>query len=387
MKSYEKLSETIRTPAFVFDIKKLKNRVAVIRQAFGPRIKLCYAMKTNPHLLGELIGLVDFIEVCSPGEYRICERNKVPKDKLVLSGVYKETSDFRRIVGQCGDKATYTVESVSQLALLCQIARETDLTLPVILRLSCGNQFGADKDTLVGMIEKRKALPVAIKGIQYYSGTQKKTDKIQKEIAFLKAFAEEIFTDHSFRIERIEYGPGMRVNYFESDSTDEKTEYEAIGTALETLCDYETVIELGRSIAADCGEYYTQIVDTKLTDGVHYCIVDGGIHHLNYYGQNMAMKKPFIRHIPAENHTSREAEYWTICGSLCTAADLLVKSYSLQGAAIGDALVFENVGAYSVTEGIYLFLSRDMPRIYKRSESGELILVRDVIQTDKINSL
>ena len=33
----------------------------------------------------------------------------------------------------------------------------------------------------------------------------------------------------------------------------------------------------------------------------------------------------------------------------------------LKHAKIGDALVFERVGAYSVTEGIYLFLSRRMP--------------------------
>lgn len=35
-----------------------------------------------------------------------------------------------------------------------------------------------------------------------------------------------------------------------------------------------------------------------------------------------------------------------------------MKQMPLKHAKIGDALVFERVGAYSVTEGIYLFLSR-----------------------------
>ena len=48
-------------------------------------------------------------------------------------------------------------------------------------------------------------------------------------------------------------------------------------------------------------------------------------------------------------------------------------------------LIFERVGAYSVTEGIYLFLSRPMPRIYFWQE-GKLTLVRDAVHTDEINS-
>ena len=39
-----------------------------------------------------------------------------------------------------------------------------------------------------------------------------------------------------------------------------------------------------------------------------------------------------------------------------------------------------------MTEGIYLFLSRDMPRVYVRTEDGSLVLRRDAVSTDKINS-
>lgn len=52
---------------------------------------------------------------------------------------------------------------------------------------------------------------------------------------------------------------------------------------------------------------------------------------------------------------------------------------------IHDILIFERVGAYSVTEGIYLFLSRPMPCIYFW-EKGHLHLVREALHTDEINS-
>ena len=47
-------------------------------------------------------------------------------------------------------------------------------------------------------------------------------------------------------------------------------------------------------------------------------------------------------------------------------------------------IAFEKTGAYSVTEGIGLFLSRDLPRIY-RQENGERTLLLDFIKTSEIN--
>ena len=51
-----------------------------------------------------------------------------------------------------------------------------------------------------------------------------------------------------------------------------------------------------------------------------------------------------------------------------------------------DVIRFDKVGAYSVTEGLYLFLSRDLPSVYLR-QNGNLTLVRKSMQTDKINSI
>ena len=36
----------------------------------------------------------------------------------------------------------------------------------------------------------------------------------------------------------------------------------------------DIVLELGRSIAADCGTYLTSVVDAKTTSGQNYAIID-----------------------------------------------------------------------------------------------------------------
>ena len=79
-------------------------------------------------------------------------------------------------------------------------------------------------------------------------------------------------------------------------------------------------------------------------------------------------------------------EKWTICGSLCTVADLIVKNLPIGKPQTGDKIIFYNIGAYSITEGIYLFLSRRMPVITAYNEDGSVELYRDVTATDTINS-
>ena len=373
-------SALIDTPAFVFDIKKLVDRVNMIKDNLKG-ISICYAMKANPFLVKDLINVADAFEVCSPGEYQICKALNVPKDKIVLSGVFKEEEDISTIVKECKDLPIYTVESLNQLDLLNRKAKENGLVLNVYLRLSGGNQFGMDEDVIKSILENRKDLSLNILGLQSYTGTQKKDIQIDKELDYLAQFTEEIESEYDISFQNFEYGPGLRVNYFKSDAPiDDAEMLNNLKMGLSKFEGKHITLEMGRFIAAYCGEYHTKIVDQKETKGVKYCIVDGGINHLNYFGQMMAMKAPFV----IEKTTGVE-ENWTICGSLCTVADVLVRNFPLHDAKIGDTLVFLNVGAYSITEGIYLFLSRNMPKVYKRNMDGNLELIRDTIKTYTIN--
>ena len=372
----------IKTPAFVFDIQNLKDRVKFIREILGDKIKICFAMKANPFLVKEMAELVDSLEVCSPGEFRICEKYRIAPEKIVLSGVYKEKSDIQRIIGICKDKPLYTIESFAQFMLLRNIASYENIILNVCLRLSSGNQFGMDKDTIEKIL-KIKQNNLHICGIQMYSGTQKKNEKIQNEIKDLDEYLHFLEKEYGFVCERIEYGPGLGVTYFQNETPrDDQKSLEELKDALCFAKDREIMIEMGRFLVAYAGSYHTTIVDMKTNFGVNYIIVDGGINHLNYYGQMMAMKFPFIVH---SGKDEKELQNYTICGSLCTTADVLVKNYPLYDAKIGDRLEFQRAGAYSVTEGIHLFLSRDMPYIYKKI-GNKLELVRENLMTDILNS-
>ena len=103
--------ENIQTPAYVFDVDRLICRIRKLKGFFGKNVSICFAIKANPFIIGAIKEEIDCFEVCSPGEFRICERAGIPPEKIVLSGVYKNKDDIKRIVKICKENAVYTVES------------------------------------------------------------------------------------------------------------------------------------------------------------------------------------------------------------------------------------------------------------------------------------
>ena len=66
--------------------------------------------------------------------------------------------------------------------------------------------------------------------------------------------------------------------------------------------------------------------------------------------------------------------------------DVLVKGLPLTDPQPGDLLCFGSIGAYSVTEGMYLFLSRALPLValYTRQHGAQV--VRPALSTAFLNS-
>ena len=132
---------------------------------------------------------------------------------------------------------------------------------------------------------------------------------------------------------------------------------------------------MGRGIAAACGSFFSRVADIKHNHGENYAILDAGIHHITYFGQFMAMKHPICEIWPSRK-SSEDDPVWNLCGSLCTFNDLLVKKLPVRDLKTGDVMIFKNAGAYCMTEGISLFLSRDLPAVVWMKKNGETQLLR-----------
>ena len=382
----ENIIKNYDTPMYVFDIDTLKNRIAYLREHLSKRINLCYAIKANTFIVKEINDDVDKFEVCSPGEYSICEEAEITPEKIVISGVYKTPNVIDYMMKTSPKIGRYTVESLEQLELLDNLSKKHNLNIEVLLRLTSGNQFGINEEDIENAIQnKEKYKNINFAGIQYFSGTQKRTNKrLQKEIDYLDEFITLLEEKYSYKPEELEFGTGFPVHYFENEEFDEEEFLKEFSKGIDNMkFKGKIVIELGRSIAASCGSYLTRVVDKKTNKGQNYAILDGGIHHLVYYGQTMAMKIPHHEIYPANN--SEEIESWNLMGSLCTINDILVKNMPIKGTLnVGDVFIFKNTGAYCMTEGISLFLSRELPEV-ALFKGGELKLVRESFKTYTLN--
>ena len=386
--TYEKLKAlavSLPTPSYIFDSDLFAKRAALVRDAFGEKTGLCFSIKANPFLLGCLPEVFDKIEVCSPGELTICEKVGADMSMVIFSGVNKTPKDVERAMTD--NVGTFTAESMLHLQLINDCAVRHGKKVPLLLRLTGGSQFGMDESEVLAIIRDRDNYPgVEIVGIHYFTGTQKrKVSLIEKELALVADFVEKVEAEYGIRLRKVEYGTGLAVVYFAGDADEKEEErLNAVAPAIRALSEkVELTVEMGRFFAAPCGFHLTKVMDTKTCCGVNYAILDGGLNMLKYDGQIQGMQIPAITHI---GKTDAEAEKWTLCGSLCTTADVLARNAEFSGLKMGDTLVFHRTGAYSVMEGMAVFLSREMPTVALYSEKDGLRIVRKQIDTDIFNT-
>lgn len=368
-------------PTYIFDIDKINQRISFLRSKLPKRVELCYAIKANTFVVKEIENNIDRFEVCSPGEYKICEESNVNSSKILISGVYKSKEFIEELTTKNQQIGYYSIESMEQFKCF----KELNKNINILIRITSGNQFGINKEEAEEIIKNHAQYKhLNIIGIQYFSGTQKKSIKnLKRELDYATGFIKEMQEKYNFEIKELEFGPGFPVNYFQNSDFDEEKFLEEFSELINNI-DFKgkITLELGRSIASSCGTYITKVVDIKKNKDENYAIVDGGMNHIVYYGQFMAMKHPKCSVYPPRKNEN--TENWNLCGALCTINDILIKQYPVNNLKLGDFFIFENTGAYCMTEGISLFLSRNLPKVIK-VQNGNFKLVREGLPTYKLN--
>lgn len=391
------------TPFYLFDVDEAKQRINYIRESLQGIAKVCFAIKANPFLMKSVRDCVDKFEVCSPGEFHIYEEQEMLGEQLIYSGVYKDKDTLESALSHYNEEGIFTVESELHWQLIEEWANSNCKKVKVYLRLTSGNQFGMDEGVVERLVRERKTHPyMEIEGIHFFSGTQKKKlIRQEKELQYLNEYCHRLKDKYDFMVKNLEYGPGAPISYFQEEknvmTTDEFLDG-IIHLISEMDCGAIVTLEMGRFLMAMCGSYVTSVCDLKHNKGTNYIIVDGGIHHLNYDGQLKGMYLPFmkifrtktenfekVQPISSKEGQNKKATLWDICGALCTINDVIVSQVPMECVCKGDIFVFERVGAYSIYEGMVLFLSRTLPEVVFYSKDHGFQSVRKPIETYKMN--
>lgn len=350
------LAQRFGTPLYVYSSAAIVERVASLRQAFGPDAVVCYAVKANPNL--QLLRLLHAhgtsFDLVSGGELQRLQAAGVPTDGAVFAGVAKQPWEIEAAVA--AGIRFFNLESPHELPLLAAAGRRLGRPVPVALRLnpdvdagthayiSTGkkdNKFGVDLDRaveLVAAIAREPALRLC--GYHVHLGSQLRsvepyTTALQRVLEFAAGAPER----HA-NVEYYDLGGGFGISYGVGAPLD----VGAVAAALlPTLAarGWRPVLEPGRYLVGDAGLLLTRVLGHKSQGATRFVLVDAAMNDLlrpALYGAEHAIAAVLPR--PGEPVVA------DLVGPVCETGDFLARKRALPPVQEGDLLAVLAAGAY-----------------------------------------
>jgi diaminopimelate decarboxylase len=388
------------TPFFIYFLDEVRSRIDSLRDVFGGRFGISYAVKSNPNpaLVAWMSGHVPALDISSGGELKRALAAGWSGDRISFTGPGKRGWELADAVSAGVGK--FVLESVREAEDLDALAAAAQRVQPVLLRLAPASlprgfginmagkptQFGVDEEEAVGAVAAIGELAhLRLAGFHAYSGTQCVDAKaVGENIGIFARLFGELAARFDLRPEALVFGAGFGIPYHPGmNALDLPAVAAAAAPALDRLAsDPRTAnatlyLEMGRYLVGEAGLYVARVTRIKRSRGAEIAICDGGMnHHLGACGhlgsvihRNYRIFKP-----GAAAHEARRT--YELVGPLCTSIDTLGHAVELPELREGDLLGVQCSGAYGLTASPVNFISHEPPREFA-VEGGAVSEVTD----------
>ena len=353
------LSKKVGSPFYCYSSKILESKYSELTDAFKEEdLLVCFSLKANSNqsIIKTFSSLGSGADVVSIGELKRALKAKIPPNKIVFSGVGKNTDEI--IFAIKNKILMINVESISELKQISTQAANLNMIAPISLRVNPDIEAGGNEKISTGKkqdkfgISIKEAIDVyelasnldniEIKGIDVHIGSQ-----INDLEPFEKTFNSIIETitklkDKNIDIDIIDIGGGIGINY-----TDEKAlnikDYAALVSKKLGSLNKKIIIEPGRFLTAESGILVTKIIYIKENESKKFIIVDAAMNDFirpSLYG-SLHNALPII-----ENDKERPIESYDVVGPICETGDFFIKDFKTSQLLERDLLAITNVGAY-----------------------------------------
>ena len=353
------LSKKVGSPFYCYSSKILESKYSELTDAFKEEdLLVCFSLKANSNqsIIKTFSSLGSGADVVSIGELKRALKAKIPPNKIVFSGVGKNTDEI--IFAIKNKILMINVESISELKQISTQAANLNMIAPISLRVNPDIEAGGNEKISTGKkqdkfgISIKEAIDVyelasnldniEIKGIDVHIGSQ-----INDLEPFEKTFNSIVETitklkDKNIDIDIIDIGGGIGINY-----TDEKAlnikDYAAVVSKKLGSLNKKIIIEPGRFLTAESGILVTKIIYIKENESKKFIIVDAAMNDFirpSLYG-SLHNALPII-----ENDKERPIENYDLVGPICETGDFFIKDFKTSQLLERDLLAITNVGAY-----------------------------------------
>lgn len=353
------LSKKVGSPFYCYSSKILESKYSELTDAFKEEdLLVCFSLKANSNqsIIKTFSSLGSGADVVSIGELKRALKAKIPPNKIVFSGVGKNTDEI--IFAIKNKILMINVESISELKQISTQAANLNMIAPISLRVNPDIEAGGNEKISTGKkqdkfgISIKEAIDVyelasnldniEIKGIDVHIGSQ-----INDLEPFEKTFNSIVETitklkDKNIDINIIDIGGGIGINY-----TDEKAlnikDYAAVVSKKLGSLNKKIIIEPGRFLTAESGILVTKIIYIKENESKKFIIVDAAMNDFirpSLYG-SLHNALPVI-----ENDKERPIEIYDVVGPICETGDFFIKDFKTSQLLERDFIAITNVGAY-----------------------------------------
>ncbi len=355
------LKESVYTsPAFVIDeveVTRTLEILADLRNQCG--VKVLYSIKALP--LKAILDLakpyVDGFSVSSLFEARLADEALRQGAKQVLpgqGGIHLTTPGLR--ADELQELATLcshiSFNSLSQYQRFGEVAQEqSSIGLRVNPKLSFLNDERFDP------CRQQSKLGVALSEITHLEQVQ--------GLHVHNIFSATDFTPLLKTIDKLKQHLGPRLaelewlniggGYLFNQIKDHQPFVELV-TKLKHDYGLEVYIEPGKAIVGQAGYLVATVLDSFVSDGANMVVLDTSINH-NPEVFEYQRQPELHEHDPTASYTA------TLAGCTCLAGDIFGRYQFKNPLAIGDKVVFKNVGAYSLIKA-NRFNGYNLPDIY-----------------------
>lgn len=356
------LARGLNTPLYWYDRELLQATLDELNTCIaGKPVKVHYAVKANcnPKVLEMISGAGLGADCVSGREITAAINSGFAPGTICFAGVGK--TDRELILGMKSGIGYFNVESMEELEVLGELARENGYKPDVALRVNPNidahthhyittgleeNKFGIHMSMLDRAVEYAQNSPdMNLVGLHFHIGSQ------ITDMAPFKYLCDRIndLTDYysargvEFKI--INVGGGLGIDYDNPDENpvpDFKGYFDTLLANLHLKPGQELHCELGRAIVAQCGSLISAVTYVKKGADRQFIILDAGMNDL---------MRPALygAHHKIENLTASPdsgLEKYDVVGPICESSDTFGKDEILPLTKRGDLIALRSAGAY-----------------------------------------
>lgn len=347
---------------YLLDSEQFKENCIKLKTAFKniyPNFNIAYSYKTNytPKLCKIVDELGGYAEVVSDMEMEIALRIGVSPEKIIWNGPYKNIEKLRELLIIGG---TVNIDSAYEIDIVGELAKQypqkiLNVGIRCNFKINDGviSRFGFDVKTneFKEALELVSTFPnIHLIGMQCHFATRELETWKHRVTGMLSLLDDfQIVPDH------IDLGGGLfgkmeeslRTQFNSPIPTYEEYANEVATVFAERFKDSPKkpllLIEPGSALVGDCMKFVSKVINIKNVRGKFIATLLGSIYNIN---PTLNKKNPPITLFRSDN-VSKNYEDLDFGGFTCIESDYLYRHYTGE-LAIGDFIVFSNVGSYSI---------------------------------------